>query len=325
MGIIEVPNNVSLHTARNTLSNLEFFPDAKTVQLILDPRWVHIEPFGMAAYAAWSDWHRRNGAKVKVGNIGSTADYAWRMGLFNFVDTTYTPARQEHEEAGRFLPIRQVCNSQDIRSVVADVSALLHLQDSPDSLAAVQYCVSELLRNVIEHSGSEGGAFICAHNYVNANPSRVSIGVADCGIGVASHLGRAHQEAMDDDKTALRLAMQPGVTGAMPGMYGTPDNAGAGLFITRSIAKGTGGYYILASGNACYRLRRTLNSEKQGELFIDPASDRHDMWELPNNWTGTLVSMEIRTDKIEDFDSYFAWIRKYVPKRDTARRKINFT
>ena len=35
----------------------------------------------------------------------------------------------------------------------------------PDGLAAVQYCVSELIRNVLEHSGSPDGAFVCAHRY----------------------------------------------------------------------------------------------------------------------------------------------------------------
>lgn len=223
------------------------------------------------------------------------------------------------------MPLRRVNNSLDIRDVVANVSALLHLQDNPESLAAVQYCMSELLRNVVEHSDSPGGAFACAHNYTNASPSRVSIGIADSGIGIAQHLSQTHAQAQQSDRAALRLAMQPGVTGARPGVYGTPDNAGAGLFITRSIAKGTGGYYLLASGDACFRLRRSRTQEGQAELFIDPAFDRHDMWTLPQPWRGTVVSMEIRTDQIEEFDSYFEWIRQYIPRRDTARPRIRFT
>lgn len=147
---------------------------------------------------------------------------------------------------------------------------MLHLQDDTDSLAAVQYCISELLRNVLEHSNSPDGAFVTAHRFAKKGPHRVTIAVADCGQGIAAHLSSAHPEAAADDVIALGLAMQPGITGARPGMYGTPENAGAGLFITRCIAKGTGGYFLLASGRAAYRLRRSLSSDDMIRLYADP-------------------------------------------------------
>ena len=262
---------------------------------------------------------------MAVENLGPTADYAWRMHLFEHLGVEYVPARTEREEAGRFLPITQVRNGADIRSVIAAISALLHLQDNPESLAAVQYSISELLRNVLEHSGSEDGAFVCAHNFDPANPSRVTIAVADCGVGIRAHLGRAHPAAMTSDAEAIFLALRPGVTGAMPGPYGTLDNAGAGLFITRSIAKGSGGYFLLLSGTACYRLRRAREPLEQLNLPLDPTNDRHDLWLLPHAWQGTVVSMEIRSDQIEDFDQYFAWIRKFVPAREEVTRRIRFT
>src|SRR5262249_11471985 len=160
--------------------------------------------------------------------------------LFQHLGVDYEPGIVEHEEAGRFLPVTQVRNHAQLSAVIGDISALLHLDSEPDGLAAVQYSVSELIRNVLEHSGSPYGAYVCAHRYTKKKPHRVTVAVADCGQGVAQHLGRAHAEALGDDAVALGLAMRPGVTGAIPGVYGTTDNAGAGLFITRSIAKGTG-------------------------------------------------------------------------------------
>src|SRR5262249_45193666 len=138
------------------------------------------------------------------------------------------------------------------------------------------------------------------------------------------HLGAVHPEAARSDRAAVSLALRPGITGARPGMYGTPDNAGAGLFITRCIAKGSGGYFLLASGNAAYRLRRARTPEQQSLLMEDPLHERHDVWEFQRQWQGTVAALEIRTDQIADFQGYFGWIRDHLPKR-AQRKRIQFT
>lgn len=244
-----VPNSVTLHNARAFLaSNRPFADKSRRATLQLHPRWAHLDPMALSMIAAWGAWCRRNGYGVTVKNLGRHARYAARMKLFEHLGVDFDPHIAAREEAGRFLPVTQVANRGALTGVIGDVSALLHMDAEPDGLAAVQYCVSELIRNVLEHSGSPDGAFVCAHRYTKKKPHRVTIAVADCGQGVARHLGRAHPEALGDDAIALGLAMRPGVTGAIPGMYGTTDNAGAGLFITRSIAKGTGGYFLFYSG-----------------------------------------------------------------------------
>lgn len=323
---IQVPNSVSFHTARNFLEGSDFFTIANgTAVLSLHPKFFHLEPYALAMIAAWATWCRRQGLEISVESLGPKADFAWRMHLFDFLGVEYDPGRREREEAGRFMPLKQVRTGAEIKGVIGDVSTLLHMADSPESLAAVQYCVSELLRNVIEHSGSPDGAFVCAQNFHEASPPRVTIAVADCGIGIREHLQQVYREAEESDAAALILAMQPGITGARPGMYGTPDNAGAGLFITRSIAKGSGGYFLAVSGLSAYRLRRARTAEEQTELPLDPRSDRHDQWDLPHPWQGTVVSMEIRTDQIEDFEGYFSWIRRMVPERKGVSDRLRFT
>lgn len=82
------------------------------------------------------------------------------MKLFEQLGVSYQPHITEHEEAGRFLPIRNIKARADVGGTIADVSALLHLDRDVEAFAAVQYCMSELLRNVLEHSGSpEGGSY----------------------------------------------------------------------------------------------------------------------------------------------------------------------
>jgi hypothetical protein len=326
MPTLSIPNDASIHTARAFLTrNQPFGNTDPPATLELHPTWAHMDPLALALTAAWGGWCQRHGLQVEVKNLGRHADYAARMRLFQHLVVDYNPPIVEHEEAGRFLPVSRVADRQQLKAVIADISALLHLDDEPDGLAAVQYCVSELLRNVLEHSGSPEGAYVCAHRYVR-KLKRVTIAVADCGQGVAQHLSGAYAEAGESDMAALGLAMQPGITGARSGMYGTPENAGAGLFITRSIAKGTGGYFLMLSGSAAYRLCRTPDPDEQIILYSDAFDEpRHNAWELPSPWQGTAVAVEIRTDRIPDFQGFFQWIRRQLPQRESAGRRVRFT
>jgi len=326
MPSIIIPNDASIHTARNFLNtNAPFAVNGNEAIIEFHSRWAHLDPFALASIASWGGWCKRNNFPIKANNIGKHANYAARMRLFQNLGIEYDPGLQEHEEAGRFLPITQIQNHTQLTSAIADISALLHLQNEPDALAAVQYCVSELIRNVLEHSGSPEGAFICAHRYTGKT-QRVTIAVADCGAGIPAHLGRVYPDVSANALLALTLAMRPGITGAIKGVYGTTENAGAGLFITRSIAKGTGGYFLILSSDAVYRLRRARTDEEQMQLYLDGFDEpRHDEWILRSPWTGTVVAVEIRTDRIQDFEGFFLWIRKQMPRRQKLSKPIKFT
>jgi anti-sigma regulatory factor (Ser/Thr protein kinase) len=324
VGRLTIPNSATLHAMRSLFAGFDGFEGPEAAALEFHPGWTHMEPIALAATAAWGAHWRQRGVPVVTRNLDSHLRYAARMRLFDHVGVDFHPQQVEHEEAGRFLPITQVHDTAGVRGVIADISALLHLDEQPDTLAAVQYCVSELLRNVLEHSGSGEGAFVCAQRFPGGQVPRVSIAVADCGIGVAAHLGRAHTEAQGKDAVALALALQPGTTGAVPGLYGTAENAGAGLFLTRSIAKGTGGYFAIVSGNAAYRQYRTKAPDKQAELFVDPLLERHNFWQVPY-WRGTVVALEVRTDWIADFEGFFSWIRQKMPRRHGVRPRARFS
>lgn len=323
-----VPTNANMHAARSFIAGNNFFADGTAGVLRFHPKWAHVEPLALTMIAAWGAWCRRQGYPLQVENLGKHAAYAARMKVFEHLGIDFDPGVKEYEEAGRFLPITQVQSQQDSTAAIANISAMLHLQDDPDSLAAVQFCISELLRNVLEHASSPDGAFVAAHRFAEKGIHRVTIAVADCGQGIPAHLVRAHPEAAEGDSVAIGLAMQPGITGAQATAYGTPDNAGAGLYITRSIAKGTGGYFLLYSGHATYRLRRGRASSKDDmiELYPDPYADpRGELWTFPSPWLGTVVSVEIRTETIAHYENFFEWIFKQMPSRKSEARKIRFT
>lgn len=324
-----IPNSVALQNVRAFVEcNRPFQHDSDEAVLEFHPNWVHMEPVALAMAAAWGRWAIRSGYPLRATNLGRKTAYAGRMKLFEHLEIDFDPGLTEHEATGRFMPLTQISGSVDVRRVIADLSALLHLQDDPETLSAVQYCISELLRNVLEHSDSPDGAFVCAHRYTKPREeqNRVTIAVADCGRGIASHLGRAYPEAAEDDAVALGLAMRPGITGAQAGIYGAPENAGAGLFITRGISKGSGGYFFLLSGSAGYRLRRARNDDEMRYVSLDPFDEpRHDRYDFSTPWEGTVVSVEIRTQKIGDYDGFLQWIFQKVPRRHTRSERIRFT
>jgi len=170
---LSVPNSATLHNARAFFANNRPFKDSsKQALLQLHPRWLHVEPMALVMIAAWGAWCRRHRYQIRVRNQGPHAAYMARMRLFEHLGVPYD-ARQvtEREEAGRFLPVTQVAVRDQVSAVIGSISALLHLQEDTESLSAVQYCVSELLRNVLEHSESPDGAFVAAHRYTGIRSS----------------------------------------------------------------------------------------------------------------------------------------------------------
>jgi len=106
-----------------------------------------------------SAWRRDD-----VENPG-TAGYAWRFGLAEHLGIDDPSTIQPHEEAGRFIPLRVVTGSEALRRLISDVAPLLHLVTEPEQVKAIQYVVSEMVRNVLEHSSAQAGAVVAAQYY----------------------------------------------------------------------------------------------------------------------------------------------------------------
>jgi hypothetical protein len=121
--------------------------------------------------------------------------------------------------------------------------------------------------------------------------------------------------------------MQLGVTGAVQsGTYGgATDNAGAGLFFTRAIAKATGGYFALISGNGAFRVKR-LREHDLPLVFYDAFRDqRSDYWDMDWKWPGTVAAVEVLTQNVPNFPKFFESIVQQLPAKRTAKGKIKFT
>lgn len=314
---IFLPNSANLQNITGFLRGLDL-SDPSSLNFSMHPRWVAVHPVVLAMTACLAIKCQSSGGKViGAATPVKTLPYLIRMGLFNRLGIDPRFAIHEHEEAGRFVPITQIRNTDELKQAIVNLVPLLH---APASVAdPIKYVFSEMVRNVLEHSASPIGAVVCAQYY--RETKRIAIGIADAGIGVFDSM--RHHHRVKDDQQAIRLALQPGITGTTSRVGGTAFNAGAGLFFTKSIATLSRNYFFLYSGNSMFRLMKT-RKRYDPELNADPVYDPHDFVKAPE-WNGTVVGIDINIEQDIGFAALLDFIRKayFIDvkiKKDYAKR-----
>jgi len=299
---IYVPNSGWIHNIGGVLD--QFDPD-DTSRLTVDfnQRWVTVHPAVLAMTACAGLLARNNGGSVTtvVPNV-RTLPYLIRMGLFDFLDVDPGRTINQHEAAGRFIPLTQIRDNAELKSTINELVPLLHAP--PEVAAPIKYVFSEMVRNVLEHSASPVGAVVCAQYFKRSN--RISIGIADAGVGVLGSMSRFHP--VRTSREAIQLALRPGISGATAKIGGNEFNAGAGLFFTKSIAALSKNYFLLYSGDAAYKLMKS----REGGLLVlnaDPTLDRHRFLEPVPAWPGTVVGIDINVEEGRSFAELLNQIR----------------
>ena len=154
--------------------------------------------------------------------------------------------------------------------------------------ATITYALGEIVRNVIQHSESQG--FVFSQYF----PKRdiIRIGIADCGIGIRESFRRNNSEFFDperdDDVSMLQKALQDRTSSKfnVPGSYGLPDNQGVGLTRVDSICELLYGSFFIASGGVCYS-----RSGKNAGYEVLPSTA----------FPGTVVGIEISSFQLDNY------------------------
>ncbi len=303
------------------LGNLDAFlrgfnpanPD--TLEITAHRSWVSVHPVVLAMIAALGS--SIDPSKVTCEPfVAASKNYFEQMGLFKFLCVDSGIEITEHESAGRFVPLTQIKNSDELERFLEDMIPLLHLENDSEHAKTIRYIVSELVRNVLEHARSNHGAFLAAQFHKKSNTIRV--GIVDCGVGIRHTIMKAH--SADSDLEALRLALTPGITGTTSKEGGTEQNAGAGLFFIKSIATRNRNFFVIYSGNAMYKLLKRKDGDTK--LFADPFSDRHSKnGDLPY-WQGTVVGIDITLDSTEAFTLLLDLMRDIYGEAIKERRRL---
>jgi len=314
---IHLPNSAFLGNIDSFLRGFDE-RNSKKLELTANKKWIAIHPVVLSMIASLSlsvDPKKITCEKFEA----KSKHYLQRMGLFNFLKIKAEMNITEHESAGRFIPLTQIKNSKELTTFITDMVPLLHLK--PKQAEPIKYIVSELVRNVLEHSQSPNGAILAAQYYEKSNTIR--IGIADSGLGIKTTINKSYN--VQTDLEAIQLALTPGVTGTTRKEGGTEQNAGAGLFFIKSIATVNRDYFMIYSGKAMYKSLKRRPDVKNIKLHADPFKGRHSKIDNLPFWHGTIVGIDISLDETKEFSMLLNLIRdtysKAIRERKEAKHK----
>jgi anti-sigma regulatory factor (Ser/Thr protein kinase) len=311
---IHLPNSAFLGNIDPFLRNYDNSnPD--TLEITANEKWISIHPVVLSMIAALG----LTAENIICDKIKARSrPYLVRMGLFNFLRVDAGGEIEEHEAAGRFIPLTQIKTSDELSRFITDMIPLLHLQ--PEQAQTIGYIVSELVRNVIEHAATDNGAILCAQYYKKSNSIR--IGIADTGLGIRYTINQSHHAQTDLE--ALRLALRPGITGTTQKEGGTAQNAGAGLFFIESIASVNRDLFLIYSGTGFYKLLRKPASTRKLQLYSDPFQYKHSKSDDFPFWQGTVIGVDITLDQTKEFSLLLQAIRETFSKEIKERRRARY-
>lgn len=311
---IHIPNSVWLGNIDPFLQGFDPSKPDK-LELTFNKKWMSIHPMVLSMIAAL-------GLGIKPSNIkcekleATSKHYLERMKLFDFLKIDSGITITEHEPAGRFIPLTQIKNSTSLTKFIKDVTPLLHLEAK--HAEPIRYIMSELIRNVIEHSMSKDGAIVCAQYYKKSNTIR--IGIADTGIGIWKSINESYNPTNDLD--AIRMALTPGITGTTRKEGGTERNAGAGLFFIKSIASVNSDFFVICSGKGLYKLLKRTG--KKIKLHADPFEDRHSKRNDLPSWQGTVVGIDLSLDTTQEFSLLLGLLNQTLKEAIKERKKERY-
>lgn len=145
----------------------------------------------------------------------------------------------------------------------------LHVNIETTLLQALNYCLYEILDNVLTHSGKELGTVISHYNPENHS---LSLLVADDGKGIHKSLIENEKYKNLSEIEALKMCVLDSVTDG--------KGMGFGLYTTSLLIRDAGLQFDIRSG------QHTMSMNDGKSIVTESES-----------WQGTIVFMRLRTDK----------------------------
>lgn len=310
---IHLSNSIWLGNIDPFLESIDL-TDKNSLDVTSHNKWVSVHPVVLCMVASLGLKMRNEGKPINFERPTATSKhYFERMGLFKLLGLDSEMNIVEHEPAGRFITLQVIKDSNQLDKFITEMVPLLHSE--AEKVEPIRYVVFELVRNVLEHANSDEGAIICAQYYPRSNTIR--IGVVDNGMGIKKSIG--HSYTTPTDLKAIELALTPGITGTTRKIGGTEENAGAGLFFIKSLAKVNRDFFMLYSGNGMYKLLKSPKG-KEIKLISEPLKDHHSSGNNYAYWQGTVVGIDLCLDDHADFKELLDLIRNVY--RKARKQKI---
>ena len=296
------------------------FSEPDKLEILTHPKWINVHPAVLTLVASLAlEVGKKN---VTLPDLTATSgSYLDSMGLFKFTSQESPYDINRKDPSGRFVPLSIIKTPAEQSRFVTEIVPMLHLES--ENADAIKYVVGELARNTLEHSQSKDGAIVAAQYYKKTNTIR--IGICDSGIGIRKSLEHFWPGHAQNDIDAIKWALLPGVSGTTTNTNGTGDNAGAGLFFIKSIAKVARNYFMVYSGSGIYKLLLRDKRFENPRLTLNPEEEHHSERSDAPYLQGTLVAIDLTLDNdINAFSELLAKIRDNYGNALRQRKKQQY-
>lgn len=244
-----------------------------------------IEPAGLVFLSNLIDWLRgEKECEVAYSGVDEKSASVRYLDDCGFFATSYGKALDEQAAPRRSsMPFARVAQQNSHEWLDGHFIPWLsaRLDQSAATLAPLRICVSELLNNIADHTRFNIGG-VAAQHFPNAN--RLQIAIADFGIGIPRSVAKLRPGLSDTD--AIIQATEEGFT-----TQSTPRNRGAGLDYLLRVVPGAG------LGNISIYSCDGMVSFGPSNGSVGVASSQTEGF-----CPGTLIEIEIRTDRIQPVD-----------------------
>lgn len=232
-------------------------------------------PNACVPFAAVINYYRHQGIEIKLNNLPTLLKNA-------HVDDTLRAEKLVVQNAGDALS--KVWRFNDAQGVSVLTSAYVQclaekIECSQGVLEAFEWCINEIMDNVLQHSGEQQGLIMVQ---VHSESRRVAICLTDTGIGIYGSLKHSiyrPKNAVD----AITMALKEGVTRS------SKEHQGNGLWGLLEIVSENEGSLTVTSGSGSVFYR-------QGGQVL--TFDRLPF--LDRTHQGTIVDFQLKTDTIVD-------------------------
>jgi len=276
-----------------------------------------IDPFSILLLSSELEIFKKNNPESKFSAKNfEQCTYAAHMGFFQSFGLDFGKFPGEAKNNNRYIPLK-IYTVSDIKQSARDalvnpgeiledfareISTVL-TQNTDRNLADIlRYCIREIFRNIVEHSNTTKFGF-CAQYLPSLN--KVSFSVLDRGMGIKNSLSENPELTLNDDLTALKESLKPGISGkTYPSQLNKPTgewaNSGFGLFMTSSICK-NGGSFFIASG--------------ESGIYLSQGNEKI----LNVNIQGSALNLTINLDKKEKFREILANLHKEIKEFENIK------
>lgn len=199
----------------------------------------------------------------------------------------------DYREGKTYSPVEHIADRSNIDLVSAHTADIM-LKNFPDLGADdrrdlrdyLRYLFTELMNNVIDHSGSAVGGYTMAQYF--GTSKKIQFVVADRGVGFLDNM-RLNFPEINTESDAIGKAFEKGVTSTRQTMYDAQRNAGFGLYAMLKIMEMTDGRFVVISND-------TLIRYSHGNF---------DHIRLSHPWKGVVVAFEFDEANINYDMDYF--------------------